>query len=86
MNWFAWLALAFILFVAGVSIYRAFQSPVFYAGLARLAAAALLPAILKQMSPEDLNSWHELQRSGPSPQEERAWHRARQKRLRAAKN
>ena len=56
MRWWIWLGLAAILGVAAGSVYFAFQSPTFVAGLTALASAAawkaIKPVILKEETPE----------------------------------
>jgi len=63
-----WLGGAVILGVAAISVYWAFQSPTFVAGLTALAAGAvwkaLAPAIAKRMTLEDEAAWQAAERAG----------------------
>ena len=73
-----WIGGAVLLGVAALSVYYAFQSPGFVAGLAALAAAAawkaLKPAVLKRMTPEEEAEWHKAIRRGQGDE----WLRKRQ--------
>ena len=57
MRWL-WIGAAVLLGIAALSVYAAFQSPTFVAGLTALATAAiwkaLAPAIAKPLPPEEL--------------------------------
>ena len=67
MKWL-WLGGAALLGVAAYSVYAAFSSPTFVAGLVALAAAsawkAVAPAITKRMTPEDEAAWRKAERAG----------------------
>ncbi|CAB5079534.1 hypothetical protein UFOVP143_11 [uncultured Caudovirales phage] len=67
MRW-GWLIGAVLLGVAGLSVYVAFQSPAFMAGLTALATAAawkaVRPIVVKQLTPEDLAAKNQAERSG----------------------
>ena len=59
MRW-GWLIGAILLGVSGLSVYYAFQSPAFVAGLTALAATAawkaIQPVVTKQMTPEEIKA------------------------------
>lgn len=67
MRW-GWLIGAVLLGVAGLSVYVAFQSPAFMAGLTALATAAawkaVRPIVVKPLTPEDLAAKNQAERSG----------------------
>lgn len=67
MRW-GWLIGAVLLGLSGLSVYYAFQSPAFVAGLTALATAAawkaIKPVIVKQMTPEDIKAKNEAERRG----------------------
>ena len=79
MRWL-WLAAAVLLGVAAVSVYVAFQSPSFVAGLTALAAGAVwkavAPAILRRMPPEKEAAWRKRVSRGEPDQPPRG-HRER---------
>ena len=52
MTWLLGLAAAFLLAVAGFSVYRAFQNPVFYGKLLQLIWTNLSPAIARALHPK----------------------------------
>ena len=76
-KWF-WIGGAVLLGVAALSVYWAFQSPGFVAGLAALAAAAawkaIAPALLKPMSEADTKAKNDAYRRGQGDE----WLRKRQ--------
>ena len=63
-----WLIGAALFGVAALSVYVAFQSPSFVAGLSVLAAGFVAKAIVtkvgKRMSPEDEAAWRAAERAG----------------------
>lgn len=77
MRTFLWLGGAALLGVAALSVYAAFQSPDFVAVLTSLAVAAaakaVVPAITKQMSPNELEARNKAYRRGDD-----GWLRKRQ--------
>lgn len=66
MKW--WLIGAALFGVAALSVWVAFQSPGFVAGLttiaAGMAAKAIVTKVGKRMSPEDEAAWHAAERRG----------------------
>lgn len=67
MRW-GWLIGAVLLGVSGLSVYYAFQSPTFVAGLAALAAGAawkaIAPVVAKRNSPDVEARMHDCIRRG----------------------
>ena len=70
-----WAIGAVILAVAAASLWFAFQSPTFVAGLAALAAGAawkaIEPTIAKRRTPEEEKALHRAERAGEEAQLER---------------
>lgn len=65
MRWL-WIGGAVLLGIGAVSVYLAFQSPTFVAGLTALAAGAvwkaLAPAVAQRMTPEQEAEFHKATR------------------------
>lgn len=68
MRWWLWAGLAVLFAAAAGSVYFAFQSPTFVAGLTAFATAAawkaIQPAITKPLTPDDLEARQKAYRSG----------------------
>ena len=68
MRWWIWLGLAGLLAVAAGSVYFAFKSPTFVAGLTALASAAawkaIKPVLVKPLTPQDQEAWRKAELAG----------------------
>lgn len=65
MMW--WIIGCLLTLVAGVSVFMAFRSPAFIAGLITIAFNAFLPALLKRKTPEEEAKDHQTVREGGTP-------------------
>jgi hypothetical protein len=59
-----WIGGGVLFLAAIVSVYLAFQRADFVAALVGVAAAYMLPKLLKRMSPEQEAAMHECERQG----------------------
>ena len=64
MNWLTAGLIVAVLGGATLGTVMAVRSPDFWFGLIVAAFKAALPFVMKQMSPEDLDKWHEAIRRG----------------------
>lgn len=62
-----WIVGTLLFLVAGVSVFTAFRSPNFVAGLITAAFNAILPALLKRKTPEEEAKDHQVVREGGTP-------------------